>query len=77
MNDCDLYGASLTDVVFNRCDLRNATLSGSKLKRVELRGCELDGLRSAEALRGARLPWDDVIHNAAFLAGALGREVID
>jgi uncharacterized protein YjbI with pentapeptide repeats len=77
MSECDLYGASLTDVVFDGCDLRRATLSGSKLARVELRGCELDGVRGAEALRGARLRWADVIHNAGFLAGALGIEVID
>jgi uncharacterized protein YjbI with pentapeptide repeats len=77
MNDCDLYEASLTDVLFDGCDLRQATLSSSKLTRVEIRGCKLDGLRGTEALRGVRLPWADVIHNAGLLAGALGIDVID
>jgi len=77
MGECDLYGASLTDVLFERCELRGATLSAARLQRVELRGCDLTGLHGAEALRGARLPWSDVLENAALLATVLGIEIVD
>ena len=34
-----------------------------------------DDLR--EALRGARMPWTDVLENAALLATVLGIEIVD
>lgn len=77
LEECDLYGATLRDVLFERCDLREATFSACRVERVELRGCELAGLRGAEALRGARMPWPDVVANAGVLADALGIEVVD
>jgi uncharacterized protein YjbI with pentapeptide repeats len=77
MDECDLYAASLRDVRLERCELKGATLSGARLDRVELRGCDLTGLRGAEALAGARLPWNDVLENAPLFAAALGVEVID
>ena len=77
MAECDLYDASLTDVLFEKCELREATFSGVKLKRVELRGCDLSGLRGVDALRGARMPWSDVLENGPLFAAALGLEIID
>jgi len=77
MAECDFYDASLTDVLFEDCELREATFSGVKLKRVELRGCDLSGLRGVEALRGARMPWNDVLENGPLFAAALGLEIID
>ena len=77
LRECDLYGASLKDVLFERCELCEATFSAVSLQRVELRGCELTGLRGAEALRGARMPWDDVLENAALFATVLGLEIVD
>jgi len=77
MSECDLYGATLKDVLFERCELREATFSGCTLERVELRGCDLDGVRGAEALRGARLTWNDVMENAGLFAAALGIEVVE
>ena len=77
MAECDLYEATLTDVLFERCELRKATLRNAKLKRVELRGCDLTGLDGVEALRGARLPWNDVLENAPLFATALGIEILD
>lgn len=77
MAECDLYEASLTDVLFERCELREATFSGVKVKRVELRGCDLTGLHGAEALRGARMPWTDVLENGPLFASALGLEIVD
>ncbi|WP_411277555.1 pentapeptide repeat-containing protein [Gaiella sp.] len=77
MSECDFYGSSLKDVLFERCELREATFSAVKLQRVELRGCDLGGLRGAEALRGVRMPWGDVIDNAGLFATALGIEIVD
>lgn len=77
MTECDLYESSLTDVLFERCELRQARFSSARLKRVELRGCDLAGLLGVEALRGARLPWNDVLENAPLFATALGLEIVD
>jgi uncharacterized protein YjbI with pentapeptide repeats len=77
MGECDLFGASLKDVLFERCELREATFSTATLQRVELRACDLAGLRGAEALRGARMPWTDVVENAVLFASALGIEIVD
>ena len=52
--------------------LREATISGVTAKRVELRDCDLTGLRGAEALRGVRMPWNDVLQNAPLFAGVVG-----
>jgi hypothetical protein len=64
-------------VLFERCRLRLAVVSGVKTERVDLLGCELEGLSGVEALRGARMRWDDVVQNAALFARALGIEVAD
>jgi len=77
MEECDFYGATLTDVVFENCTLRKARFNGVKVKRVELRGCELAELEGVEALRGARMPWNDVLQNAPLFASALGLEIVD
>jgi len=44
---------------------------------VELRGCTLDGIAGLERLRGAAMPWADVVGNAGLLAAALGIRVLD
>lgn len=77
MAECDLGGAKLEDVLFEGCELREADLSAVRATRLELRGCELDGLRGVEALRGARMPWNDVMQNAPLFAAALGIKVVD
>jgi uncharacterized protein YjbI with pentapeptide repeats len=77
MGECELNASALTDVLFENCELRQATFSGIRLKRVELRGCDLTGLRGVEALRGARMPWNDMLENAPLFAAALGLEIVD
>ncbi|HWL32685.1 MAG TPA: pentapeptide repeat-containing protein [Gaiellaceae bacterium] len=77
MTECDFEEASLKDVLFERCQLQEATFSAAALKRVELRGCDLRGLRGVEALRGARMPWNDVLENAPLFALAVGIEIVD
>ncbi len=76
MRECDLSGATLKHVLFERCDLREATFSAARPQRVELRACELTGIRGAEALRGARMPWHDVLQNATLFASLAGIEIV-
>jgi uncharacterized protein YjbI with pentapeptide repeats len=77
LEELDLYGAQLRDVLFERCILREATISDVTSKRVELRGCDLTALRGAEALRGMRMPWNDVLENAPLFASVAGIEIVD
>jgi uncharacterized protein YjbI with pentapeptide repeats len=77
MTECDFEEASLKDVLFERCELQEATFSSAALQRVELRGCNLRGLRGVESLRGARMPWNDVLENAPLFALAVGIEIVD
>jgi uncharacterized protein YjbI with pentapeptide repeats len=77
MEEFDLYGSRLTDVLFERCVLREATISDVTSKRVELRNCDLRGLRGAEALRGMRMPWSDVLENAPLFASVAGVQIVD
>lgn len=77
MGECDLYAAVLKDVLFERCRLQAATFSEAAMERVELRGCDLTGVLGAEALRGARMPFADVVANGPLFASALGIEAVD
>jgi len=77
MGESDFGGATLVDVLLEGCELRDADLSAAKATRVELRGCTLEGLRGVEALRGARMPWNDVLENAPLFAAALGIQIVD
>jgi uncharacterized protein YjbI with pentapeptide repeats len=76
MNECDLYGSALKDVLFERCELREATFSKCTIERVDFRHCDLAGAHGAEALRGTRMLWPDIVENAAFFALALGIEIV-
>ncbi len=75
MAECDFYAATLSDVLFERCELQKARFSSARMKRVELRGCDINGLEGVEALRGVRMPWNDVLENAPLFAAALGLEI--
>jgi uncharacterized protein YjbI with pentapeptide repeats len=73
----DLGGALLRSVRINHCDLTEADLREVRIDGCELRACTLDGLVGAERLRGAAMPWADVVGNAALLAHALGIRVLE
>ena len=77
MAECELFGATLKDVLFERCELREATFSSAKLQRVEMRGCDLGGLVGGEALRGVRMPFADVLASAAVFASVVGIEILE
>jgi uncharacterized protein YjbI with pentapeptide repeats len=72
LEEADFYGATLTSVLFERSPLVGATLSEATLDRVELRGCDVTDIRGAERLRGARMPWADIVASAGTFAAALG-----
>jgi uncharacterized protein YjbI with pentapeptide repeats len=73
----DFREALLRSVRFDGCDLTEADLAGVRIDRCELRGCTLDGLAGTERLRGAAMPWADVVGNAALFAATLGIRVLD
>jgi uncharacterized protein YjbI with pentapeptide repeats len=73
----DFRDALLRSVRFERCDLTQADLAGVRIDRCELSGCTLDGLGGIERLRGAAMPWADIVGHAALLADALGIRVLD
>ena len=73
----DFRDALFRSVRFERCDLTEADLAGVRIDRCELRGCTLDGVSGIERLRGAAMPWADVVGHAGVLAAALGIRVLD
>lgn len=77
LDEADFYEATLRSVLFERCRLVGATLDGVTVERVELRGCDLEGASGAASLRGARMPWADVVASAGTLASALGIVAVD
>ena len=67
-----LEQAQLRDVRFESCDLTRAALGQSTHTRVELHGCRLAEVRALSDLRGAAMPYPDLVDQAANLAAALG-----
>ncbi|WCB97034.1 hypothetical protein DSM104299_05805 [Baekduia alba] len=72
LTEATLEQAQLRDVRFESCDLTRASLGQSQHLRVELHGCRLAEVRSLSDLRGAALPYPDMVDQAVNLAGALG-----
>ena len=70
LRQTDFQDADLRLVSFVDCDLTDADLSGARLAHCELRGCTLDGLRGAASLRGAAMPWADIVAAAGTFADA-------
>ena len=77
LTQADFLDARLRNVRFLRCDLTQADLRGARMTDCELRGCTLDGLEGIEALRGAAMPWADIVGTAGAFAAALGIRVLD
>ena len=73
----ELQDARLSAVTFVDCDMREIDLSGLRLGAgCELRGCVLDGARNIGRLRGAQMPYVDVLAAAGTFAQALGIAVM-
>ena len=75
LTEATLEQAQLRDVRLDGCDLTRASLGQSQHTRVELRGCRLTEVRALSDLRGAALPYPDLVDQAANLAAALGIRV--
>jgi uncharacterized protein YjbI with pentapeptide repeats len=73
----DFAEALLRSVRFHDCDLTDADLRGVRIDGCELHGCTLAGAVGLERLRGAAMPWADVVGNAGAFAAALGIRVLD
>jgi uncharacterized protein YjbI with pentapeptide repeats len=77
LSQADLRECLFRSVRLDGCDLTEADLTGLRIDRCELHGCTLDGVVALERLRGASMPWADVVSNAASFAGALGIRLLD
>jgi uncharacterized protein YjbI with pentapeptide repeats len=69
--------ALLRSVRFDHCDLTEADLTGMRLDGCELRSCTLDGVVALDRLRGAAMPWGDIVGHAGVFAAALGIRLLD
>ena len=77
LDGADLAGGRLPRLALRNCRITGGSLANAKRTRssrvaCELRGCDLEGARAVERLRGARMPYADVLAAAASFAGALG-----
>jgi uncharacterized protein YjbI with pentapeptide repeats len=76
LEEADFTGATLIDVTFDRCELRRASFTNCRVERVDLNGCTLAEHIGVESLRGARMPWNDILENAPLFAQGLGIQVV-
>jgi uncharacterized protein YjbI with pentapeptide repeats len=77
LQQAEFREALLRSVRFEHCDLTEADLTGLRIDGCELRSCTLDGLAGAERLRGAAMPWGDIVGHAGLFATALGIRVLE
>ncbi len=77
MRQTDVMDAELESVRFHSCDMTEFDLRGAKLARCELRDCRLEGVRGADGLRGAAMPWADIVGLAGVWAAELGIRTLD
>jgi uncharacterized protein YjbI with pentapeptide repeats len=75
-------GTTFERVRFEGCMLQQAEFREALLRSVRIDGCELhsctlDGLAGAERLRGAAMPWGDIVGHAGLFASALGIRLLD
>ena len=77
LQQAEFREALLRKVRFEHCDLTEADLTGLRIDGCELRSCTLDGLAGAERLRGAAMPWGDIVGHAGLFASALGIRLLD
>lgn len=77
LRQAEFREALLRSVRFEHCDLTEADLTGLRIDGCELRSCTLDGLAGTDRLRGAAMPWGDIVGHAGLFAAALGIRVLD
>ena len=75
--DCHLPGVDFTNVEFDnvrfeRCVLQRAVFDHAKVKSLRIEQCDLAGATGVLALRGASMPFDDVLSLAPSLAREIG-----
>ncbi len=77
LTQSDFLDGQLESVRFHRCDLTGADFRGARLTSCEFRASDLSDLQGIECLRGAAMPWVDVVAMAGAWATALGIEILD
>ena len=77
LRQTDFLEAELRSVRFHDCDLTEADFRGARLQACEFRRSDLSGVQGVASLRGAAMPWSDIVELAGVWAAALGIEVLD
>jgi uncharacterized protein YjbI with pentapeptide repeats len=72
LTEASFMQAHLEAVEFVDCRLAGADFRGVRVNGCAIRGTALDGVLGLESLRGASMPWSDVVASAGAFAGALG-----
>ena len=79
--DCVLREADFQGAALGSCASTAASCArdvrGRPRAATELHRCDLDGIEGVEGLRGAALPWPDLVGLSGLMAGALGIWVLD
>jgi uncharacterized protein YjbI with pentapeptide repeats len=77
LTGADLQRATLTDVTFEDCTFGDADFGRAACQRVTFRGANLASVKGAAGLKGALVPWPEIVEMAGAMAGALGIGVLD
>jgi uncharacterized protein YjbI with pentapeptide repeats len=77
LEEADLYHATVSASSFVSCDLTHVNLAEATFQACEMRDCELQGAGNPERLRGAAMPWPDIVRSAAVLAAGVGVDILD
>jgi uncharacterized protein YjbI with pentapeptide repeats len=77
LSQTDFLEAELDGVRFTGCEMIATDLRAAKLHRCELRSNRLEELRGVDRLRGAAMPWVDIVGGAGLWAQALGISVLE
>jgi uncharacterized protein YjbI with pentapeptide repeats len=75
--EAEFQGVTAKACTFIDCDLTGAQFSQGNFAGSSFRGCQLSGVRGLEALKGARMAWEDVMELATAFAASLGIEIRD
>jgi uncharacterized protein YjbI with pentapeptide repeats len=77
LNQAEYREALWRSVRLEHCDLSQADLTRLRIDGAELRGCTLEAVVALERLRGAAMPWTDIVGHAGEFAAALGIRLLD
>lgn len=77
LREAAFVGCELDSVVFEGCALAGANFQGAQIRDCAIRGSSLKGVLGVGSLRGARMPWSEVVASTRELAAGLGIAIED